>query len=93
VIITFSHFLPRIVGPLAAQESFARSRVGQRTAGPRDWLLESALHVYGHSDVNRHTLIGGIRYIRNASGYPYDIGMARTNLVRIYEHIRMSTNG
>ena len=38
--------------------------------------LDAALHVYGHSHLNRRVTLGRTTYVNNAFGYPYETRIA-----------------
>ena len=87
-LITFSHFLPRI--DLIPAYVPSRHRVLDPVLGSvllerqlRE--LESNLHVYGHSHINRRVQLDGVTYVNNALGYPGESGIAARQLLRIDE--------
>jgi len=47
-------------------------------------VLDSKLHVYGHSHVNRQVRIDGVTYINNAFGYPNETRITAKQLLCIY---------
>ena len=47
--------------------------------------LGSAIHVYGHSHVNRRVTIDGVSYVNNAFGYPSETAIALKRLVCVYD--------
>jgi len=72
-VITFSHFLPRIdVMPSFIPESkkFIYPILGTAGLDHEIRRLNSSVHVYGHSHVNRRVELDGVLYINNAFGYP-----------------------
>lgn len=82
-IITFSHFLPRI----DLMPRFIPSRVKVLFPVLGTTLLEKqirklmpALHIYGHSHLNRDLCLDDIRYFNNAFGYPYETRIAAKKL-------------
>jgi Icc-related predicted phosphoesterase len=88
VVISFSHFLPRI----DLMPSFIPR--GRRIFYPvlGTTLLEEQIrrlrplkHVFGHSHVNRNRTIDGICYVNNAFGYPHETGFAKKQLQCILE--------
>lgn len=87
-IISFSHFLPRIeVMPVYIP---ARARalypvLGTRRLDQQIRQLGSAIHVYGHSHVNRKVTIDGVLYVNNAFAYPQETRIAAKTLLCIYE--------
>lgn len=86
LIVTFSHFLPRMELMFHDWEGFRRHGHPHgvdphpefnfsRVAGclQLDDLLrraQSALHVYGHQHRNRTRLIAGVQYVSHCLGYP-----------------------
>jgi predicted phosphodiesterase len=88
MIITFSHFLPRIdVMPwyIPGHHRILYPVLGSTRIEARLRRLRSALHVYGHSHVNRDLRIDGVRYVNNAFGYPGEGRIASRRLVCIHE--------
>lgn len=74
-IISFSHFLPRIdVMPSYIPEIHQKLYpiLGTSLLDEQIRKLDSDIHIYGHSHVNRDEIIDGIRYINNAFGYPHE---------------------
>jgi hypothetical protein len=47
--------------------------------------LESNLHVYGHSHVNRQVVIDGVAYCNNALGYPQERQMTQRRLLCVHQ--------
>lgn len=87
-IITFSHFLPRI----DLIPSFVSSRhrlldpvLGSTRLEQQLRQLNSQLHVYGHSHINRHVCIDGVTYVNNAFGYPGEERITARRLLCIDE--------
>jgi predicted phosphodiesterase len=87
VTISFSHFLPRI-DLMPAFIPPARRTIYPVLGSVRiEQLVRAirpAIHVYGHSHVNRDIRIDGIRYLNNAFGYPYEERIASKALKCIY---------
>jgi predicted phosphodiesterase len=88
IIISFSHFLPRI--DILPQFGLGRFQYLQPVLGATRLerqvrQLRSAVHVYGHSHVNRQVLRDGTLYVNNAFGYPYEEHIAGKRLQCIYE--------
>ncbi|HKP13761.1 MAG TPA: serine/threonine protein phosphatase, partial [Blastocatellia bacterium] len=72
-VISFSHFLPRLE-LLPAKEGLRFKGLTQ-VAGcglieRQIRELKSAVHVFGHSHINRDCEIEGVRYVQNALAYP-----------------------
>jgi predicted phosphodiesterase len=87
-VITFSHFMPRI--DLLPARVSARHRVLDPILGStaiEDQLrrLRPAIHVYGHSHINRSVEIDGVRYINNAFGYPREHAITARRMLCIDE--------
>jgi hypothetical protein len=87
-VITYSHFLPRI--DLMPDFIPCASRVlypilGSSQLDPQLRRLNSHIHVYGHSHVNRNVKIDGVSYINNAFGYPHETRITSKHLVCIHE--------
>ncbi len=73
VVISFSHFLPRIdlmPGFIPRMHRLLYPVLGSDRIERQIRALGARIHVYGHSHVNRHTAIDGVDYINNAYGYP-----------------------
>ncbi len=88
VIISFSHFLPRLdTLPQAGQGQFKflRPVLGTTRLEQQVRRLGSAIHVYGHSHVNRQVMRDDTLYINNAFGYPYEEHIAGKKLQCVYE--------
>ncbi|WP_419910785.1 metallophosphoesterase [Hoeflea sp.] len=88
VVITFSHFMPR----LDLMPSFAppRARMLFPILGTK--LLEeqirrtgASIHVYGHSHINRRAVRDGVLYVNNAFGYPNESRFTSKKLLCIHE--------
>jgi predicted phosphodiesterase len=88
VVITFSHFLPRIdIMPSLVPD---RQRIlypvlGSNRIDSQVRRLNANLHVYGHSHVNRQVRKSDVMYINNAFGYPHETGITSKSLLVIYE--------
>lgn len=88
VVITFSHFMPRI--DLMPTFAPPRSRMLFPVLGTE--LLDAQIrragastHVYGHSHINRRTMRDGVLYVNNAFGYPNEARFTAKKLLCIYE--------
>jgi predicted phosphodiesterase len=89
VIVSFSHFLPRIdIMPQSAPDKVRQlfPVLGTTHLEKQVLRLQSAIHVYGHSHLNRRVLRDGIFYINNAFGYPYETRIAAKMLHCVYEY-------
>lgn len=85
-VITFSHFVPRIdllPSSLPAEHRMLFPVLGSTHIDTQLRRLNSQLHVYGHSHINRHRLIDGVTYINNAFGYPHEERIAAKQLTAI----------
>jgi predicted phosphodiesterase len=88
MVITYSHFLPRIDLMPAFMPAEGRllypvlgtTRLDEQLRG-----LNSRMHVYGHSHVQRHVTIDGVSYINNAFGYPSETWLTFKGLKCIHE--------
>ncbi len=72
-VISCSHFLPRIdVMPddIPQNHRLLYPVLGAAQLDGHVRRLNAAVHVYGHSHVNRDVVLDGTRYINNALGYP-----------------------
>lgn len=90
VVISFSHFVPRI--DLMPEQIPARYRYVYPVLGSaaldrqiRQLQAHRHLHIYGHSHVNRDIVLDEIEYTNNAFGYPSEQNISRKQLLRIYE--------
>jgi hypothetical protein len=86
--ITFSHFLPRIdVMPafIPSEQRLLYPVLGSALLENQLRALNSSMHVYGHSHVNRCVDIDGVSYINNAFGYPTETRITAKSLLCIHE--------
>jgi predicted phosphodiesterase len=86
-LISFSHFLPRIdVMPsyIPGAKRFLYPVLGSARLEEQVRALQSRIHVYGHSHVNRRIDIDNVTYINNAFGYPEETRIAAKRLLCIY---------
>ena len=87
-VISFSHFVPRIdlMPPYIPKTyRFVYPALGTDKLEEQVRRLEPDIHVYGHSHVNRHVTIAGIKYINNAFGYPSEHNISMKELLCVYE--------
>lgn len=87
-VISFSHFLPRIdlmPSYIPAPKRVLYPVLGTTLLEAQIRELGSAIHVYGHSHVNRQVTIGGVQYINNAFGYPNETRITAKRLLCIWE--------
>ena len=88
LVISYSHFLPRIDLMPARIPEHKRNVypvLGSTGLGRQVLTLRPAIHVYGHSHVNRSVSLDGIRYVNNAYGYPNEARIARKQLLCIHD--------
>jgi predicted phosphodiesterase len=88
IIITFSHFMPRI--DLMPDFIPREHRILYPALGTKklEFLLRRIsprMHIYGHTHVNRYVERDRILYINNALGYPREVGIARRELLCVHE--------
>jgi hypothetical protein len=85
-IISFSHFLPRM-DVMPEHDGARRFLPVLGTAGLERQVRElgSAIHIYGHSHINRRMLLDGTYYLNNAFGYPYETHISKKTLYCAYE--------
>jgi hypothetical protein len=89
VVITFSHFLPRIdlmPDTVPARMHYLYPVLGTTALDAQLRRAGSSIHVYGHSHLNRDIALEGTRYVNNAFGYPHEGHIAAKRLHCIYEH-------
>jgi len=88
VVITYSHFLPRIdlIPPFVPKTRRVLCPVlGSIAIEGQLRRLRSNIHIYGHSHVNRYVTIEGIRYVNNAFGYPCETLFTAKQLACVYQ--------
>ncbi|MEZ2221551.1 metallophosphoesterase [Rhizobium sp. RCC_161_2] len=90
VVISFSHFVPRIdLMPdyIPAHYRYIYPVLGSIGLDRQARQLQASrhLHVYGHSHVNRGVTVENIEYTNNAFGYPSEQRISRKQLLCIYE--------
>lgn len=88
LVVSFSHFLPRIdVMPSRIPEK--RRKVypvlGSDRLGKQLQQLKPDIHIYGHSHVNQHIELDGTTYINNAFAYPREDRISRKSLHCVVE--------
>jgi predicted phosphodiesterase len=87
-VITYSHFLPRIdLMPefIPSAHKLLYPILGSTRLERQLRSLNSSIHVYGHSHVNRQVKIDGVLYINNAFGYPNETWITSKSLMLIHE--------
>jgi predicted phosphodiesterase len=87
-VITYSHFVPRIEVMPAGMPGPARLLLpilGSAHVERQLRRLDSRMHVYGHSHLNRRVTIDGVAYINNAFGYPGETWLTTKDLLCIHE--------
>jgi predicted phosphodiesterase len=85
-VITFSHFLPRIdVMPGYIPHKFRDIYpvLGSPLLDEQIRALNSKIHIYGHSHVNRMLTLEGVKYINNAFGYPSETRISSKKMLEI----------
>ena len=83
IVISFSHFLPRLdVMPaqIPSKRRLVYPVLGSTALGHQIELLAPDIHIYGHSHVNRSIEFGATRFINNAFAYPSEDRIARKQL-------------
>ncbi|PCJ39424.1 MAG: metallophosphoesterase [Moraxellaceae bacterium] len=87
-VISFSHFLPRIdVMPSYIPKRFRYIYpvLGSTLIEKQVRALNSDIHIYGHSHVNRRVRLDGTTYINNAFGSPAERRTTSKKLRCIYD--------
>ncbi|MGD0569766.1 MAG: metallophosphoesterase [Candidatus Sulfotelmatobacter sp.] len=87
-VITFSHFLPRLdLMPeyIPATFRYLYPVLGTTNLELQLRILNSGIHVYGHSHFNRSVSIDSVCYINNAYGYPNETRIASKRLLCVHE--------
>jgi predicted phosphodiesterase len=87
-VITYSHFLPRIdVMPqfIPYASRLLYPVLGSAQLDRQVRRLDSSIHVYGHSHVNRQVTIDGVLYINNAFGYPTETRITSKQLLCVHD--------
>jgi predicted phosphodiesterase len=87
-IISYSHFLPRLdVMPdrIPLDKRIVYPVLGSTALGEQVKALKPAVHVYGHSHVNRRVELDGTLYVNNAFAYPHETRIAAKALVCVHE--------
>ena len=86
LVISFSHFLPRIdLMPqyIPEQHKVLYPILGASGLDAQVRAIGSRLHVYGHSHVNRRIRLDGVEYVNNAYGYPRETRITSKSLLCI----------
>jgi predicted phosphodiesterase len=86
-VITLSHFLPRreLLPPVSQLSFKGLPLVAGATSLDRQIRgLNSAIHVFGHSHINRDQVIDGVRYVHHAFGYPTEEGSSKYHPKQIW---------
>ena len=89
LVISFSHFLPRLdlmPSYIPSDYRYIYPVLGSYKLEEQLRLLQPDIHIYGHSHVNRRVTFEGIEYINNAFGYPSEDRIASKQLLCIYEN-------
>ncbi|MBD3557355.1 metallophosphoesterase [Planktothrix sp. FACHB-1355] len=79
-VISFSHFLPR--RELLPDMSRIRFKGLEYVSvcpqiQQQIQILDSKIHIFGHTHINCDLMIDGVRYVQNAFGYPREKGLKR----------------
>ena len=88
VLISFSHFLPRIdlmPAYIPPVHRLLYPVLGSLEIDKQVRRLQSDIHVYGHSHVNRHINKEGVEYINNAFGNPSETRISSKQLLCIHD--------
>ncbi|MEX3008315.1 metallophosphoesterase [Hoeflea sp. TYP-13] len=88
VVISFSHFMPRIdlMPTFAPQRArFLLPILGTELLEQQIRRIGSSIHIYGHSHVNRRAVRDGVVYINNAYGYPSEGYITAKRLLCVHE--------
>jgi len=88
MVITYSHFMPRIdlmPGFISRTGRLLYPVLGSTGIERQLRNLNSQMHVYGHSHVNRDVEIDGVSYVNNAFGYPSETLITSKRLVCIHD--------
>ena len=83
VVISFSHFLPRIdVMPaqIPSKRRIVYPVLGSAALGQQIATLAPDIHIYGHSHVNRSIELDATRFVNNAFAYPSEERISRKQL-------------
>lgn len=83
MVISFSHFLPRIdVMPnqIPSKRRLVYPVLGSAALGDQIAALAPDIHIYGHSHVNRSITLDATRFVNNAFAYPSEDRIARKHL-------------
>lgn len=87
-VVTFSHFVPRIdllPSTLPAEHRMLFPVLGSTQLDTQLRGLNSQMHVYGHSHINRRRVIDGVTYVNNAFGYPHEEHIASKRLTALLD--------
>jgi predicted phosphodiesterase len=85
--ITFSHFLPRIdlmPAEIPQDKRLLYPILGSVRLDRQLRRLNSNIHIYGHSHVNRRMVVDGVLYINNAFGYPHEARISAKRMLCIH---------
>ena len=88
IVISYSHFLPRI-DVMPSYIPHDRRRVypvlGSNGLGEQVKKLNPDIHIYGHSHVNQSIKLDDIRFVNNAFAYPTENRIARKELHCVFD--------
>jgi len=88
MLISFSHFLPRIdlmPAYIPHRWRYLYPALGSVLLEEQIRTLKPDLHLYGHSHVNRRVTLEGVRYVNNAFGYPWEDSITGKSLLCVHE--------
>lgn len=87
-VISFSHFMPRLdlmPSYIPARRRMLYPVLGSTRLETQIRRLKPAIHIYGHSHLNRNLTLDGVRYVNNAYGYPHEGHITAKRLECVYE--------
>lgn len=88
-VISYSHFLPRLdlmPSYIPYSKRILYPVLGTSLLEQQIRLLDSRIHIYGHSHVNNQVVKDNTLYVNNAFGYPYEKEIAEKKLKYIFEN-------
>lgn len=88
MVITFSHFLPRIdimLDAILPEHRRLFPVLGTTRLDVQLRALGAKLHIYGHSHFQRRVQLDGVTYVNNALGYPHETWIASRGLLCVHK--------
>jgi predicted phosphodiesterase len=88
MVITFSHFLPRIdvmPGAIPLEGRWLFPVLGTTRLDMQLRTVGAKLHIYGHSHLQRRVQLDGVTYVNNAFGYPHETWITSRGLLCVHE--------